>query len=124
MIKAVIFDCFGVFTEDGWLAFMGKYSNDDNYEELRYANQAADKGLISYNELLDTVCRVTHVDRDEVHTIITTTHHPNAPLFEYAKKLKVAGYTLGMISNVGSALTDFLPHEYVELFDAVRFPIK
>ncbi len=119
MIKAVIFDCFGVFTEDGWLAFMGKYSNDDNFEELQYANRMADRGNIPYEELLDTLCRLTKASRDEAHSIITTTHHPNIPLFEYAKKLKSAGYDLGMISNVGSPLTDFLPREYVELFDVV-----
>ena len=119
MIKAVIFDCFGVFLEDGWLAFCNKYLTKENEEELRYINHQADKGLVSYEEFLNTICNLTGAPREEAHFTISTNHHPNAELFSYAQQLKAAGYKLGMISNVGSELTNYLPQQYVGLFDAV-----
>lgn len=119
MIKAVIFDCFGVLTEDGWLAFCNKYRTRENEEELRYINHQADRGQVSYEQFLDTVCQLTGVPREEAHKTITTTHHPNEPLFTYIKKLKKAGYRLSVISNVGDSLYNFLPKEYVDLFEEV-----
>lgn len=116
MIKTVIFDCFGVLTEDGWLAFCSKYRTPENEEELRYINHQADKGLVDYEVFLDRVCKLTGVPRSEAHQTITTVHHPNIALFEYIEKLKGSGYRLGVISNVGDKLSNFLPQKYVDLF--------
>ncbi len=119
MIQAVIFDCFGVFTEDGWLAFCRQYGTEEIAEELRYINHQADRGLVSYEYFLDTVCALTNASRKVAHEMITTNHHPNVALFTYAQELKRVGYKLGMISNVGDELNNFLPQEYVDLFDVV-----
>ncbi len=119
MIKAVIFDCFGVLTEDGWLAFCSKYRTSENTEELSDLNHQVDRGILGYEDFLNEVHRLTGADPAEAHKTITTTHHPNEQLFEYIRKLKIAGYTLGVISNVGSELTTFLPKELVDLFDEV-----
>ncbi len=116
MIKTVIFDCFGVLTEDGWLAFSNKYRTPENEEELRYINHQADKGLVDYETFLDRVCELTGVPKSEAHKTITTVHHPNVALFEYIQKLKNSGYRLGVISNVGDELGNFLPQKYVDLF--------
>lgn len=119
MIKAVIFDCFGVLTQDGWLSFCQKYSNDDNEEELRFINHQADKGLVGYEEFLSRVCELTGAAQSEAHSEITTTHSPNEQVFTLVKKLKKNGYKLGVISNVGDELNTFLPQTYVDLFDEV-----
>lgn len=119
MIKAVIFDCFGVFTEDGWLAFCREYSTKEIAEELRYINHQADRGIVSYEEFLATVCQLTGASKQTAHAMISTNHHPNTALFTYVTHLKKASYKLGMISNVGDELHNFLPQEYVALFDVV-----
>lgn len=119
MIKSVIFDCFGVLTEDGWLAFVGKYRTPENADELGYLNHQLDKGLIEYTEFLEEVCKVTGVEKNEVHKMVTTSHHPNEILFEYIQQLKNAGYVLGVISNVGAPLNDYLPQKLVDLFDHI-----
>lgn len=119
MIKSVIFDCFGVLTEDGWLAFAGKYRTPENEDELSYLNHQLDKGLVGYADFLNEVCAITRAEKSEAHRMITTSHHPNEPLFEYIRELKTAGYSLGVISNVGSALSDSLPQELVDLFDHI-----
>ncbi len=116
MIKAIIFDCFGVFTEDGWLAFCQKFSTKATIDELRYINHQVDRGRMAYEDFLEAVCTLTGARRHEAHKIITTTHHPNEALFTYATTLKELGYKLGMISNVGDDLTNYLPQTYVDLF--------
>lgn len=119
MIKSIIFDCFGVLTEDGWLAFLHKYSTDENSEQLRYLNHQADMGLIKYESFLEQICEITGAEKAEAHETITKTHHPNLPLFEYIKELKKDGYILGVISNAGSELTDYLADQYVDIFDVI-----
>lgn len=119
MIKVITFDCFGVLTQDGWLSFCQKYMNEANQEELRYINHQADKGLVDYETFLATVCKLTGAPREEAHAEITTRHTPNEPVFEIVRKLKDDGYTLGVISNVGDELGNFLPQECVDLFNQV-----
>jgi HAD superfamily hydrolase (TIGR01509 family) len=119
MIKAVIFDCFGVLTQDGWLSFCNKYMTRENEENLRYINHQADRGLVEYEEFLSRVCELTGAPRDEAHAEITTTHTPNEPVFEIVTNLKKNGYILGVISNVGDELSNFLPAQYVDLFDEI-----
>lgn len=119
MIKEIIFDCFGVLTEDGWLAFVHQFETEENKEELRFLNHQIDKGLIPYEDFLEKITQLTTATKEQAHTIITTTHHPNLPVFEYASALKSEGYELGIISNVGSKLDNFLPADLLSIFDRV-----
>lgn len=119
VIKAVIFDCFGVLTQDGWLSFCQKYLNKENEEELRYVNHQADRGLVNYEQFLNRVCELTGVPREAAHLEITATHSPNEQIFKLVKTLKSNGYKLGVISNVGDELNNFLPQDYVNLFDQI-----
>lgn len=92
---------------------------EENAEELRYINHQADRGLVEYEEFLDTICKITGVSRTKAHAEITTTHTPNESVFEIIKKLKQNDYKLGVISNVGDELSYFLPQAYVNLFDEI-----
>lgn len=115
MIKEVIFDCFGVLTQDGWLAFLGKYATDETIEELRYLNHQADRALITYQEFIDEVARITEVDKATAHSMITTNHQPNEDVFTIIAQLS-KHYQIGVISNVGGELSSFLPQEYLKNF--------
>lgn len=119
MIKAVVFDCFGVLTEDGWHAFLHAFASEDNTEELRYLNHQVDKGLLSYQDFLTQICELTNASQEEAHRIITTQLHPNTPLLNFVKQLKTKEYALGIISNVGGGLDEFIPKEYLDLFDCI-----
>lgn len=109
MIEEIIFDCFGVLTQDGWTAFINKYASSENEQELRDLNTLADKGLIDYPEFLKRVSVITGVDSDTAHTIVTTSLHPNEEVFTLAHNL-TSSYKLGIISNVGSPLTNYFEH--------------
>lgn len=115
MIEEVIFDCFGVLTQDGWTAFINKYANKSEMDDLSAANALADKGLISYAEFLERVSDITGVAESVAHTMVTSSLHPNEPVFALANQL-AHSYKLGIISNVGSPLEHYFPEGYLSIF--------
>lgn len=123
MIKEIIFDCFGVLSQDGWLAFYNKYAEPEMMDDLHGANELADKGIISYEEFLKRVSERTGVDKAIVHRMITTSLHPNEEVFELAKKLS-KNYSLGIISNVGSPLEHYFPAGYLDIFSEQTLSFK
>lgn len=63
MIKAVIFDCFGVLTSDGWLPF--KQANFGDKPELMVQvmelNRLADAKAIAYDVFLSRIAELANV---------------------------------------------------------------
>lgn len=116
MIKEIIFDCFGVLTQDGWIGFLKKYATDENIEELRYANHQADSGLMDYEELLDEIVRLSGVEREIAHKMITVELMINDDVIEIVRKLKMH-YKIGLISNVGRPIEVYLPKDITDLFE-------
>lgn len=123
VIKEIIFDCFGVLSQDGWLAFYKKYAKQEMIDDLHAANELADKGIISYEEFLKRVHDITNVDKATIHKMITTSLHPNEEVFELANKLSKK-YALGIISNVGSPLEHYFPAGYLEIFSEQTLSFK
>ena len=120
MIKAIIFDCFGVLTTEGWLPFKAKYFSHD--EELsRQAtdlNKQANAGLISFDELVKAVAKLANIPVAEAAKAIDV-NVANEPLLEYIADLK-SNYKVGMLSNAAANWLDklFTPNQ-VRLFDAI-----
>lgn len=115
MIKEIIFDCFGVLTQDGWSAFIKRYANQSMMDDLHKVNELADTGKISYQEFLLKVSEITKVDTSITHQIISANLLPNEEVFNLAKKLSDK-YTLGIISNVGAPLEGYFPEHYLDIF--------
>lgn len=115
MIKEIIFDCFGVLTQDGWTAFTKKYATPETADDLHAVNAVADKGIIGYPEFLKQVSEITGAPEATAHQIITSSLHPNEEIFALAHALK-RNYNLGIISNVGSPLRDYFPSGYLDDF--------
>jgi len=116
VIKEIIFDCFGVLTQDGWTVFLKKYGTEDTLDELRYLNRSVDSGLISFDEFVKSVCEVSGADKSDVMTIMVNGYHPEEDVFELIKGLKKS-YKIGLISNISAPIKDYLPTAPLELFD-------
>jgi hypothetical protein len=60
MIKAVVFDCFGVLASDGWLPFREKYFGNDPqlFRKATELNKRTDSGLLSYDEFIEAIARL------------------------------------------------------------------
>ena len=120
MIKAIVFDCFGVLTAgDGWLSFKTQYFNHDTtlLEEAVSLNKQADAGFITYDDFIEKVARLAGVPQEQARMIIDN-NTPNEPLFAYVAELKPR-YKIGMLSNAAANwLSELFSPEQVALFDA------
>ncbi len=119
MVKAIVFDCFGVLTEDGWLAFVHQWVTPDTLDAANYLNHQLDVAMIAYPDFLDQIAVLTGASKDEVNKMIRRYHHRNAALLTYITQLK-KHYKIGLLSNIGgNYLAEFLTKEDLTLFDAM-----
>ena len=120
MIKAIIFDCFGVLTEDGWLDFKRRYfsEDDERHEQALELNHMVDAGLLAYDDFTEQMAELANTTSKEVRSSLERTVPNTALLAFIAKELK-PHYKIGLLSNVsGDWLGRLFTHEQVALFDA------
>lgn len=95
---------------------MEKFATDANKEGLRYLNKSADNGLISAEEFFEAISNLTAATKAETIEILVTSYHPEQAVFSYIRSLKPK-YKIGLISNIGSPLKDYLPTADLDVFD-------
>jgi HAD superfamily hydrolase (TIGR01509 family) len=120
MIRAIIFDCFGVLTTDGWLPFKIRHFGHDPklLQEATDINKRADSGLIGSQEFIAEIAKLAGVPTSEAQQALHT-NVPNEPLFDLIKSLKPS-YKIGMLSNAsGDWTSELFTPEQVALLDAV-----
>lgn len=125
MIKAIVFDCFGVLTTDTWRAFVDGLPPDADKQAARDLNHAYDAGMLTKDEFLKQVHAVTGHEPKQVETLLGNEIAKNAALLEYIRELK-QNYKIGLLSNIGSSwITDtFLNADEQALFDEMVFSYK
>lgn len=120
MVKAIIFDCFGVLYH-GSLTHMYELVPPDRHLELKDLNHASDQGYITMADYASGVAELTGTHSvDDIERLIRADHIRNQPLVEYVRALKQV-YTVGLLSNVGKGVVErlFSDDERRELFDEV-----
>lgn len=123
MIKAVIFDCFGVLTTDGWLAFCDKYFYEDPalQDKAGDLNKQVDAGLINYGDFLVEIAKLADITPQEVKVGIET-NKANDRLFEYIEKSLKPFYKIAMLSNASDNwLNSLFSTSQIDLFDETVF---
>lgn len=121
MIRAIIFDCFGVLTSDGWLPFKREHFGHDKalFEEATDLNKQAGSGMMSGNEFIRRIAAMARVSADHVTRQILGSR-PNEELLDYIKQDLKPKYRIGLLSNTSSnALHDLFTDEQIAVFDAV-----
>lgn len=103
MIKAVIFDCFGVLLADTHREHMAELRAEDpaKAEELHAIVHAGDMGILSRSEVAEHASKLLDLDPEEYLEIQDKGEVPNEPLLSYIETLKPA-YQLGVLSNVSN----------------------
>ena len=129
MIKAIIFDCFGVLTDgDQWTAFRNSLPVDQR-EAMRALNRSYNQGEISYDQMVASLSQALRKDKHETSQLLEelgSNQNKNIELLGYIKKLKPK-YKIGLLSNVGSSwVTDQLltKKEEQDLFDDMVFSFE
>lgn len=121
MIKAIIFDCFGVLTTEGFGVFRNKYF-ENSPENRSRANKLMDElngGKVSYDDFLTGLAALSKTSKETVMEYLTE-NKPNEPLFDYIRQQLKPLYKIGMLSNAGENwLEELFSKEDVELFDDI-----
>lgn len=121
MIRAVIFDCFGVLTTDGWLPFKRKYfsGNPELEQAATDLNKRTDAGLASYDDFVRDIADLAHVPLAEASKAIEHNVTDDELLAYIASDIKPK-YKVGLLSNAGANWMDRLfSKEQIALFDAI-----
>lgn len=120
MIKAIIFDCYGVLTTDAWLAFKKRHFRHDAElaKKASELNHQAGSGAITYDQFVDELSKMSGVPTEEVKQEINQ-NVADDELFEYIASLKPK-YKIGMLSNAAAnRLERLFEPAQVGLFDEI-----
>lgn len=126
MIKAIIFDCFGVLASDSWAEFTKKYLAGRpvagrRAEEL---NRRSDVGLLSHDEWVSGMAVIVGVSEDQVR-LERQQNTDNDELLAYIATDLRSQYRMGLISNVGRGFrTDLFRSLQGTLFDEIILSYK
>lgn len=119
MIKAIIFDCFGVLTVDLWKEFVSTLPEDQK-QPARDINHTYDAGFIDEKQFLDEIKELTGRHPGEVEDLSLSTREAtkNEELLNYIAGLK-PHYKIGLLSNIASdwIRSSLLSAEEQKLFD-------
>lgn len=128
VIKAVIFDCFGVFYVDPGLYFYSK--NVPHYDEVKdrimELDRAFDRGFVTMREHDEAVAELTGLAYEQVHEQVRKPLARNEEMLEYTQVLRHE-YKIGLLSNVGKGgmfERFFTKEEQKEWFDEVQLSYK
>ncbi len=119
MIKAIIFDCFGVLYSDGksYIKSLCPLARRADLNDLYYQ---VDYGYISTEEFFKEVSLILDMDVGELKRINFQQYVRNEQLIDCLKSLKNK-YKTGLLSNVGDGFLDslFTKKEQHDFFNAI-----
>ncbi len=103
MIKAIIFDLFGVVITDGFGTVLNEVRQQDENKALSISEvvEKANRGEISTDALRSTNSKTLGLTVDEYVYRIRSKEVINQELLDYIKQLR-KDYKIGLLSNVGS----------------------
>jgi len=120
MIKAIIFDCFGVLTTDGWLPFKHHHFGYEGpaFDQATELAHRAETRILSYDMFIARVAHMAHISADQAYHEIQR-NVANKALFEYIEQELRPKYKLGILSNVAdNQLPVLFGKDQLALFDA------
>ncbi len=119
MIKAIIFDCFGVVRVDATINAYHKLGGDSAKDEqfIRETMAQANAGLINSGEVIADHLGIT---ADEWRETVYTSSEINYKLLDYVKELRKT-YKTALLSNIGRGGLDqwFEPGFLQRYFDVI-----
>lgn len=118
-IKAIIFDCFGVFYLDSHSSLTERFPR--HITELEGLRRQTDHGFMGREEYTKEVSLVTGASEEEIENIILQEHAINQALVEYIMNELKPHYKIGLLSNIGRGwIQNFFDENQLHtLFDAV-----
>lgn len=120
MIRAIIFDCFGVLAEDGWLPFKRRYIGGDREmaQDIADLGKQNEYGMLGNPDYFAKAARRIGVDEKTLREAVGK-QAPNTELFEFIKSELKDHYKIGLLSNANyDVVNELFTEEQARLFDA------
>lgn len=118
MIRAIIFDFYGVLAVRGSTSFRKTHFPDDVLK-MKQAGELQDQlglGNIGYDDFIDGLAKLGGVDR-EIVLQYTENYQPNEQLLTFIRTKLKPRYKIGIISNAGANWVSDILGEEIKLFD-------
>lgn len=122
MVRAIIFDCFGVlYTSSADKLY--SLCPVDQRSEMHDIRLQRDRGIFSYSEYLEATAALLQMPISEVQELTEHSHARNQELFDFIRHADRTKYKIGMLSNIGDTTINqlFSDVELQKLFDATVF---
>lgn len=119
MIKAVVFDCYGVLYLTAQQSLAERWPQ--HAREILNIRQQADYGMLSRQQYIERISQLVDTDAATVANISSLSHTLNNPLVTYIEKELKPQYKIGMLSNIGRGWIQNMFDEYLldNVFDVV-----
>ena len=121
MIKAIIFDCYGVLVGDGLPVFVQRHfaDNPEVMAQVWDNDDKVNRGEMSVRDELVYLSEQSGVAFNNIAREFDV-NYPDEALFSYIKQELRPAYRLGICSNISrhEVLTELIGQEKRELFDA------
>ncbi|TAH34113.1 hypothetical protein EYC59_03900 [Candidatus Saccharibacteria bacterium] len=122
MVRAIIFDLYGVLAQNGWQAFKAKHfaTREDVWTEVFKLGRRVDAGEADYTELISFTAEQTGESQETVRYQLEHTL-ANTELLSYIADALKPHYKLGILSNASSTkvLDEVFSSEQIALFDVI-----
>lgn len=116
MIKAIIFDCFGVLYRDN-ISMLYDAVPAEKHQDLQDIIHATDYGFVSREEYYVKIAELAGRTPNDVREIETRQHFRDERMIAYSQTFRLK-YKVGLLSNIDSATIRRLFPNFEELFDA------
>lgn len=120
MIKAIIFDCFGVFYVDPVFAYMrDPITPPEKAEALHNLDKQAARGVLHKQGFVEQASALLGITPEAAEQRFFQSKGRDERLVDLVRQLR-QHYKIGLLSNIGADMMDgfFSPSEREELFDA------
>lgn len=121
MIKAIIFDCFGVLVEGSLEPFYYRYFNSDYHliEQAKVLDNRANIGSITYKEFVEQMASLAGIPIQEARDFLDN-NPPNLGLLDFIKNDLKSRYKVGFLSNAAENwLDELFSPDQIKLFDDI-----
>ncbi|HWT39670.1 MAG TPA: HAD-IA family hydrolase [Dongiaceae bacterium] len=123
MIKAIIFDCFGVLLGNAYKTHLVQVEQTDpeKAKEIRAINHASDMGILTREETADAISGLFGMDAEDFIAEQNQVEVPNTELLDYIVSLR-KDFKTGLLSNISSRdrlSVRFAPGQLDAAFDTI-----
>lgn len=123
MIKAIIFDCFGVLLGNAYKIHLAEVERDDpeRAAEIRAINHASDMGILARGESSKLISELFGMEVEDFLAEQDQLEVPNRELLDFIATLKPR-FKVGMLSNINTRDRlgiRFVPGQLDEHFDTI-----